>query len=90
MKYSHEFRALTRHFVYESDAQQIPKPIGAYVQAVLQKKFDESIFCRHTLQTIYTFIICKYSLTEWTLNNDCKIFSPLLCFYTYILFGPAQ
>ena len=38
----------------------------------------------HNLQTrtIYTFSIYRYSLEERAHNNQCKFFSPLLCFYT--------
>ena len=60
------------------------KPGGIYVRSDHQKQLYEIFVCTHNLQTrtIYTFCFYKYSLKERALNNQCKIFTPLLRPYT--------
>ena len=56
----------------------------------LQRKFDQDILLHaknvpsNSMHIFFEkILIYKYSLKERTLNNECKILSPLLCLYAF-------
>ena len=87
MKYQNEFIVHTA-FCWRKWSPIKTETYWCLIRAGLPKKFTEIIFCTHNLQThtICTFIIYKYSPQERTLNNECKSFSPLLCFCNKYIF----
>ena len=73
---------VTQRFVYESVAQQIPKLFVVYLRAVIPKKFDQKkLYAQFpNSHNLHLYHLQIFPLRENSLY-ECKIFSPLFCFY---------